>query len=116
MGKDRKEGPLGGVRLRYQATERILLRTLNEVERRLAGLEVEAIRLKLLGRELAQRARADELHDEWPAVEEFFAFNRIVCDECQRVQRRLEADAQDAGVKVVVIRVPVIVRPEPSTN
>lgn len=116
MDKDRKEGPLGGVRLRYQATESILLRTLNAVERRVAELEAEAIRLRQLGRELAERARAGELHDEWPAVEEFYAYNRVVCDECQRVQGRLGVDALVARVKVVVVRVPVIVRPEPSTN
>lgn len=115
MDRDRKRRPSGGIRL-LQLRARILLDTLSLVERQIAEFEAEAIRLKKLGCELVKRIRAAELHDQWPAVEEFYAFNKVVSDECQRILKRLAAKAQGAEVKVVVVRVPVIVRPEPSMN
>jgi hypothetical protein len=115
MDKDRKRRPPGGVRL-LQVRARILLDTLSLVERQIAEFEAEAIRLKRLGRALAARIRAAELHDQWPAVEEFNAFNEVIDAECRRILRRLAAKAQGAEVKVVAVRVPVLVRPEPSAN
>ena len=115
MQKDRKGEPPGGVRL-LQLRARMLLDTLGLVERQIAEFEAEAIRLKRLGRELAARIRAAEVHDRWPAVEEFNAFNEVLDAECQRILRRLAAKAQGAEVRVVVVRVPVPVRPEPSRN
>ena len=115
MDKDKKRRPPGGVRL-LQLWARVLLDTLSLVERQIAEFEAEAICLKRLGRELAARIRAGELHDQWPAVEEFNAFNKVVDAECRRILRRLAAKAQGAEVKVVVVRMPVFVRPEPSRN
>ena len=115
MGKDRKERPPGGVR-RLRMRARILFETLNLIKRQTAEFEAEAIRLKKLGCELEERIQAAELHDRWPEVEEFDAFNKVVSDECQRILRRLAAKSQGAEVKVVVVRVPVIVLPKPSEN
>jgi hypothetical protein len=115
MDKDRKRRPPGGARL-LQMRARILLDTLSLVERQIAEFDAEAIRLKRLGRALAATIRAADLHDQWPTAEEFNAFNKVVDAECQRILRRLAAKAPGAEVKVVAIRVPVFVRPEPSTN
>ncbi len=115
MDKDRKQKPPGGVRL-LQLRARLLLDTLGLVERQIAEFEAEAIRLKGLGRALAAMIRAAERHDQWPAAEEFNAFNEVLDAECRRILRRLAAKAQGAEVRVVVVRVPVFVRPEPSRN
>ncbi len=98
-----------------KGSEARLLETLSAIERRVAELEAEASRLKKLRGELEARARDDERHNERPWSHEFFKLNFIVRRECSRILRRLR-EAQVAEVKVVVVRVPVIVRPEPSMN
>lgn len=96
-------------------TDAVLLETLSFIEGRVKELERDASLLRKLRGELTERVREYELRR--PAgVREFLAFNLAVRKQCLRIMKQLAGEDQSVRCKVLVIKVPVFVRPTFSAN
>jgi hypothetical protein len=90
--------------------------TLAFIESRVRELEAEARRLRTLRCELAEKTRDYERGEPGTGNHEFLALNLAVRRECLRILRRLAAKGQPGESCVVVVEIPVFVRPLPSKN
>lgn len=90
--------------------------TLAIIESRVRELEAEARRLRTLRFELAENTRDHERGEPGTGNHEFLALNLAVRRECLRILRRLAGNGQPGESSVVVVEIPVFVRPLPSKN
>ena len=113
MDRDRRRRR-SGVGL-CDGTEAAIRDTLAFIESRVRELEAEARRLRNLRWELAEKTREYERGEPGTGNHEFLALNLAVRRECLRILRRLAAKGPGES-SVVVVEIPVFVRPLPSKN
>jgi hypothetical protein len=100
----------------YHRSQAAITDTLRVIESRVRELEAEARHLRSLQGELADTTRDYQRGEPGTWHHEFLALNLAVRRECLRILNQLAAEVPPPEPRVVVVKIPVFIKPKPSAN